>query len=213
MRLPWLVTYRAREAGFAADYTAHLTRRTRAGEWFLFRRIIPHTLARLRGPVVDFGCGVGEILARCPPGSIGLEVNASSVAFCRARGLDVRLYDPVADRYALADLAPGAYGTLLASHVLEHIPDTANVLRALLDASRRLRIGRVVIKVPGAWAFRRDETHVTFVDRAWLVAEQLHAASGFVITEISYYPIDLAWIGRIAPIHETIIVSDARGHD
>jgi len=198
--------YKPNEAGFGAQYTAHLTKRTRIGEWFLFKKIIPNTLSKLRGKVIDFGCGVGEILKRCPPGSIGFEVNASSVEHCRAQGLDVRPYDPIADDYRLDGIEPGVFGTFLMSHVLEHIPDTANVLRKVLASCHRLGIERVVIKVPGAFMYKKDATHVTFVDRAWLRANGLWTAEGFAVRDLTYYPLDAEWIGRFSIVHETIVV-------
>jgi hypothetical protein len=94
------------------------------------------------------------------------------------------------------------------SHVLEHIPDTANVLCTLLASCARLGIQRVVIKVPGALMYRKDSTHVTFVDRRWLHDNQLAATSGFAIREISYYPFNAEWIGRISLVHETLVVYD-----
>lgn len=203
--------YKPAEQGFGQGYTDHLTRRTKIGEWFLLHKIIPNTLSKLRGKVVDFGCGVGEILRRCPPGSIGFELNPTSVAHCRRLGLDVRAYDPAADGYALAGIEPGVYGTFLMSHVLEHIPDTARVLRTILASCHRLGFARVVIKVPGAFMYKKDATHVTFVDRAWLRAHDLARAEGFAVDEISYYPLNAEWIGRFSIVHETIVVYDRVG--
>lgn len=198
--------YKRKEQGFGEEYTENLADRTRIGEWFLFKKIIPNTLAKCRGLVVDFGCGIGDILARCPPGSIGLEVNQTSVDYCKRGGLDVRLYDPVADDYRLDGIEPGAFQTLLMSHVLEHVPDTANVLRKLLASCHRLGFEHVVIKVPGWFMYKRDATHVTFVDRAWLRDNALLETEHWRARDISYYPINNEWIGRYALVHEMIIV-------
>ena len=35
--------------------------------------------AYVEGPAVDLGCGVGELLARLPAGSMGLEINRSTI--------------------------------------------------------------------------------------------------------------------------------------
>ena len=205
-----LKTYKPKEDGFGGQYTEHLAKRTKVGEWFLFNKIIPNTLSKLRGKVIDFGCGVGEILKRCPPGSIGTEINTTSVEYCRQRGLDVRPYDPATDKYELRDIEPNVYQTFLMSHVLEHIPDTAHVLRMLLASCARLGIDRVVIKVPGAFMYKKDATHVTFVDRAWLAKHDLMSAAGFTVEEISYYPFNAEWIGRFSIVHEMLIVYDRR---
>ena len=198
--------YKHKEQGFGEEYTQNLVDRTRIGEWFLFKKIIPNTLAKCRDLVVDFGCGIGDILIRCPSGSIGYEVNQSSVEYCRRRGLDVHLYDPAADDYRLATIEPGRFQTFLMSHVLEHVPDTASVLRKLLASTSRLGFERFVIKVPGAFMFKKDSTHVTFVDRAWLRDHDFMQAEGWRIDEISYYPLNAEWIGRFSIVHETIIV-------
>lgn len=202
--------YKPNEAGFGEQYTEHLAKRTRVGEWFLFKKIIPNTLSKLRGKVVDFGCGVGEILKRCPPGSIGLEINTSSVEYCRQRGLDVRPFEPATDDYQLRDVEPNSYQTFLMSHVLEHIPDTANVLRKVLASCARLGMERVVIKVPGAFMYKKDSTHVTFVDRAWLSMQDLLKTDAFEAREMSYYPINNEWIGKYSIVHEMLIVYDRR---
>lgn len=202
--------YKPNETGFGEQYTEHLAKRTRAGEWFLFKKIIPNTLSKLRGKVVDFGCGVGEILKRCPPGSIGLEINKSSVEYCVKRGLDVRPYDPTVDNYELRDVEPNTYQSFLMSHVLEHIPDTANVLRKLLASCHRLGIERAVIKVPGAFMYKKDATHVTFVDKAYLEQHGLVRTEGFEVSEISYYPFNAEWIGKFSIVHEMLIVYDRR---
>jgi len=203
-----LKTYRSKESGFGADYNEHLTKRTKIGEWFLFTKIIPNTLDRLRGKVIDFGCGVGEILRRCPTGSIGLEINQSSVEYCRKLGMDVRPFDPAIDAYQLAMVEPNTYQTFLMSHVLEHIANTAHVLRTLLASCHRLDIERVVIKVPGALMYSKDSTHVTFVDHSWLRANELLTAEGFRMSTISYYPFNSEWIGKISLVHETLVIYD-----
>ncbi len=135
-----------------------------------------------------------------------MEINEASVAQCRAAGLDVRPFDPEVDRYRLAMIEPNTYDTLLMSHVLEHIPDTANVLRAMLASCARLGISRVVVKIPGKLMWKKDKTHVTFVDRAWLRDNRLVHAEGFTVAEMSYYPLDAEWIGRFSLVHEMIVV-------
>lgn len=198
--------FKHKQDGYGERYTEYLAKRTRLGEWFLIRKIIPNTLAKCRGKIVDFGCGVGDILKQSPPGSIGFDISPSNVEYCRNRGLDVRAYDPIADDYQLTALEPGSFGTLLMSHVLEHLADTANVLRKLLASCHRLGFERIVIKVPGAFGYKQDDTHVTFVDRAWLHDNQLVDCLGWNVAEISYYPFNAEWVGRYSIVHETIIV-------
>ena len=191
---------------YGRRYTEYIAKRTKLGGWLLEHKIIPNTLAKCRGKIVDFGCGVGDILLQSPPGSIGFDISPSMIEYCTKRGLEVQLYDPATDDYRFASLTPGAYQTLLMSHVLEHLPDTLNVLRKILAACERLGFERIVLKVPGAAGYKRDATHVTFVDRAWLAANDLLAAAGWKLAELSYYPLDVEWLGRYVWIQETIIV-------
>ena len=198
--------YKHKEKGFGEEYTQNLVDRTRIGEWFLVHKIIPNTLAKCRGRIVDFGCGIGDILRQAPAGSIGFEVNHSSIEYCKKLGLDVRPYDPAADDYRLDMLEPGVFQTFLMSHVLEHLSDTANILRKLLTSCHRLDFERVVIKVPGWFMYKKDSTHVTFVDRAWLRDNALLSTEHWNVNEISYYPINIEWVGRFSLVHETVIV-------
>jgi SAM-dependent methyltransferase len=198
--------FKDKQGGYDARYAEYIARRTKLGSWLLEHKIIPNTLAKCRGKIVDFGCGVGDILLRSPPGSIGFDISPSMVERCTKLGLDVRPYDPSADHYCFAAIAPGAYQTFLMSHVLEHVPETAEVLRKILSSCMRLDFDRVVIKVPGAAGYKRDATHVTFVDRAWLAANALLTAPGWQLAELSYYPLDVEWFGRYVWIQETIIV-------
>ncbi|HEY0708378.1 MAG TPA: methionine biosynthesis protein MetW, partial [Polyangia bacterium] len=80
-------------------YTAYQSDRSFARKWvrgFYLRS----AAALLKGPTIDFGCGVGELLTRLPKGSVGLEINPATVEHCRGRGLDVVLYDADGDDWA-----------------------------------------------------------------------------------------------------------------
>src|SRR5690606_5235152 len=97
------------------------------------------------GRTIDFGCGVGELLAMLPDGSVGFEVNPATVSYCKQRGLDVRDYDPLVDAYCLASVSPGAFDTFTMNHVLEHLKEPASVLSMLFESCSRLEIRRVVL--------------------------------------------------------------------
>lgn len=176
----------------------------RSGLRKLVRRLyLQSALQQLHGPTVDFGCGVGELLARLPAGSVGLEINPASVAHCVARGLDARLYDASGDDWALRllDGTPGLR-SLIVSHVLEHLDDPAGVLRKLLAASRRLGITRVLAIVPGRRGFALDSTHRRFVDLPLLADPRIVLGIGFRLQRARYFPGNLRRLGDLFPHHE-----------
>ncbi|HEX9189166.1 MAG TPA: class I SAM-dependent methyltransferase [Vicinamibacteria bacterium] len=117
-------------------------------------------------PVLDLGCGRGEVLDLLRAAGVearGVETSAHAVRECRARGLDVVEADVVAH---LRGLEPGALGAVFAAQVVEHLPPAA--LQALLaGAHRALRPGGLLVletvNAASALAFLdvyiRDLTH------------------------------------------------------
>ena len=187
---------------FDAGYTEYQSRRS----WLrkaVRRAYLESARSLLRGPTLDFGCGIGELLARLPSGSIGIEYNEATVAYCRERGLDVRWYDGVADDWRLSLLSESAgLKSMVISHVLEHFNAPMQILSSLLVAAKRLGIERVLVIVPGRAGYRIDATHRTFVDRSMLADHSVVKASGFELTMARHYPIDVRALGDVFPHHE-----------
>jgi SAM-dependent methyltransferase len=95
-------------------------------------------------PVIDVGCGRGELvelLAARGIEAIGVDTDPSMVAEARERGLDVRLVDGGS---FLRGLEPGSIGSIIATHVVEHI-DLDALVELLELAATRLRPGGVLI--------------------------------------------------------------------
>ena len=96
------------------------------------------------GPVVDLGCGRGELLEVLRERGIaarGVERNARAVQECRERGLDVVCGDLVDFLRAAGE---GSLGAVVAVQVAEHLPPA--VLGALLaEARRALRPGGLLL--------------------------------------------------------------------
>jgi O-antigen chain-terminating methyltransferase len=92
-------------------------------------------LLRGKAPVLDLGCGRGELLELLKAEGVaarGVEGNASAVQECRARGLDVEHGDLLA---FLERQPPGSAGAVFAAQVAEHLPPPA--LQALLAGAHR----------------------------------------------------------------------------
>jgi O-antigen chain-terminating methyltransferase len=151
-----------------------------------------HYLPYLKGgaPVVDVGCGRGELLSLCRDEGIaakGYDTNERSVADLVAKGLDASVG---AIPGCLAGLERGAVGTLVAMHVVEHLPAEL-VFSLFTEAARAIRPGgHFVIETPNAASvvvssteLWKDPTHLGPRHLASLVT--LGREGGFDVAEAS----------------------------
>jgi glycosyltransferase involved in cell wall biosynthesis/SAM-dependent methyltransferase len=117
------------------------------------------------GPVLDVGCGRGELLdllADAGTRASGVDLDAGMVEHTRAKGHDVALEDAVA---YLHTLGPGSLGSIVALEVIEHVP-YQELLELLKLARSRLREDGVLLletvnphAVHAMKAFWVDPTH------------------------------------------------------
>jgi 2-polyprenyl-3-methyl-5-hydroxy-6-metoxy-1,4-benzoquinol methylase len=102
-------------------------------------------LLRVQGPVLDVGCGRGELLRLLRDEGIearGVDADADMVAFARGEeGLDACQEDLLD---ALAATADGSLGAITALQVVEHLPPPV-LTRFLAEAVRTLRVGGLLI--------------------------------------------------------------------
>jgi SAM-dependent methyltransferase len=117
-------------------------------------------------PVVDLGCGRGELLEelrRASVPSYGVDSNKVMVAGARAKGLRV-LHEDLFDH--LERLENASLGGIAATHVIEHL--TPPAVRHLLNEARRVLApgGTILLETPNPtslWAYvqswGRDPTH------------------------------------------------------
>lgn len=193
---------------FDERYTAYQTDRGLLRK-LVRRAYLASARAKLRGRVLDFGCGIGELLATLPDGSMGLEYNQATVALCRKKGLEVEAYDGTADDWRMTVVPETrAFDSMIISHVLEHLDEPAQVLHKLLGSAARLGIRRMLVIVPGRAGFRIDATHLTFVDRGLLSAPAITDGTGFRLTGSVYFPGNVRRIGDWFPHHELQVVFD-----
>jgi SAM-dependent methyltransferase len=120
-------------------------------------------LARDHTPLIDVGCGRGELLSLCD-GARGFDTNERSVADLKARGFDVTL---AGVPECFASIADASIGSVAALHVVEHLP--VELLFAFFrESARVLRDGGLLmIETPNAESllvsaseFWRDPTHL-----------------------------------------------------
>jgi SAM-dependent methyltransferase len=160
-------------------------------------------LRGLPGPVLDVGCGRGELLALLAAEGIpasGVESNPISAAACRSSGLSVEQGDGPAN---LAGRPDGSLGAVVALQVVEHwSAETTFVF--LREARRVLAPGGILIvetinsdSLSALKAFFLDPSHVRPVppDALKFLAE----AAGFTDARIEY----LAPLPAAARLEET----------
>lgn len=127
--------------------------------WNLRRLDLGHTL--------ELGCGIGRNLKHLRGNAVGVDHNPHAVAAARSAGLTAFTNEEFAGSgYAV----PGAFDSLLAAHVIEHMDTDAagTLVRAYLDYVRPG--GKVVLITPQERGFRSDPTHVEFFDFDQLTA-------------------------------------------
>lgn len=123
-------------------------------------------LLRDHAPVLDLGCGRGELLELLRAAGVearGVEGNANAVRECREKGLEVVEADLVEH---LGGLPTGRLGAVFAAQVAEHLPPPV-LHQVLAGAHRVLRPGGLLVletvNVASALAFFdsfiRDLTH------------------------------------------------------
>lgn len=130
-------------------------------------RLAEHvTRLRDRSPVVEVGCGRGEMLRLLQQAGVdarGIDSDPAMVAACHRQGLAVTEGDAL---QVLRDLPPGSLGAVVAIHVLEHLSPSAWM--CVVEASARaLRPGgMLLVECPnpdslrvGAGLFWVDPTH------------------------------------------------------
>ena len=194
---------------FDRHYAAEQLRRSRHPlRRFIKGFYLRNILREVRGPAIDFGCGAGQLLARLPPGSVGLEVNQYLIEELRSSGFTVCQARGEMQDFELTGFATSSFRTLVIAHVLEHLPDPVAALHLLLAACLRLGIERVIVVVPGAKGYASDRTHKTFIDHAYLENHMPQNSEGFVRSSISYFPGPWQWVGRHFVFHEMKVIFD-----
>jgi len=143
-------------------------------------------------PVLDVGCGAGEMLEILRDEGVaasGVDITADMVAEARGRGLEVYQADAV--EY-LRGLPENSLGSIVAIQVIEHLPIELLVQMLELAASR-LRPGGVFIAEtpnPGSLfvlgnSYILDPTHVWPIHPA--LATFLCESAGFHHIDVRYY--------------------------
>jgi SAM-dependent methyltransferase len=126
------------------DYFAFSTRMRGSADSVRDRQLPYAEVLRANAPVLDLGCGRGELLALLRKEGVearGIEADADMVAFAMGEGLDVEQADAIEYLRGLPD---GTFGSIFCAQVVEHLPPS--VLVRMLELARvKLRPGGVLV--------------------------------------------------------------------
>jgi SAM-dependent methyltransferase len=188
-----------------AAYTDRL--RGKEGVWWKrlldVQRPYRWNLCRLDlGFTLDLGCGLGRNLGHLGGRGVGVDHNPTSVAECRARGLEA--YTP--DEFLASDRArPGTFDALLAAHLVEHLPagEGEALLRSYLPYVRPG--GKVVLITPQPRGYASDPTHVRYVDADGL--RSVAADLGLSVDRVFSFPFPSEVVGRLFTYNEFVLIA------
>ena len=162
------------------------------------------------GRTIDFGCGIGSLLAMLGEGSIGYDINDVAVTYCRVKGLDVENYSPQMDDYQLNMVPANTYVSFTMNHVLEHLENSYLVIKKIFNGCHRLGIKRIVFTVPGSKCYKNDETHRTFVNKQYFKEHGLLETEFYKLTLSKYFPFNATGVDRYFTHNELRMVFEKR---
>lgn len=190
---------------FDEEYTRYQTNRgfLRSFVRFFYMR---KAAAMTTGRVLDFGCGVGDLLKLLGNNSVGLEYNTTTIKYLKARGLDAIEYDGYLDDWSFGVIpATEVFNTLVISHVLEHFEKPFEILEKIILSSRKLGITRLVIIVPGESGYKLDKTHRYFVRKHELV-NFFNNKEGARIIGAKLFPFNFDFVSKLFAHNELQVV-------
>ncbi|SCG49670.1 class I SAM-dependent methyltransferase [Micromonospora halophytica] len=186
------------------DYTRRLQRLGGARWKQLLDVQAPYrwNLRRLHlGRTLDVGCGLGRNLANLGGDAVGVDHNPTSVAHARAAGHEAYTIE---EFFRSPHARPDAFDSLLAAHLLEHLPggQALEVISSYLPFVRSG--GTVVFITPQERGYASDATHVRFV--GFTEAAEAARDLGMAVTRQYSFPFPRA-LGRLFTYNEFVTVA------
>ncbi|TDB70286.1 methyltransferase domain-containing protein [Micromonospora sp. KC723] len=186
------------------DYTQRLQRLGGARWKQLLDVQAPYrwNLRRLHlGRTLDVGCGLGRNLANLGADAVGVDHNPTSIAHARAAGHEAYT---VEEFFGSAHARPDAFDSLLAAHLLEHLPagQAREVVSSYLPFVRSG--GTVVFITPQERGYASDATHVRFV--GFVEAAEAARDLGLSVVRQYSFPFPRAF-GKLFTYNEFVTVA------
>lgn len=150
--------------------------------------LYPRLYRKLKAPVIDIGCGIGDFLAYRSD-AIGLDIDLESISYCQQNGRTAYQFDGVN-----LPFDDNSVCSVVLDNVLEHIKEPTPLLT---DISRVIQLsGTFVVGVPGAKGYSSDSDHKVYYDEKSLIAriEQHH----FKTLKIIYAPVKSEFLNKSA---------------
>jgi len=153
------------------------------------------------GFTLDIGCGLGRHLRHLNGNGVGIDHNTTSVQYARSQGLTV--FTP--EEFQRSEFnKPQLFDSMLLSHVAEHMAQKQvvtllSLYRPLLKAD-----GKLVMITPQEAGFKKDPTHLEFVDFGKL--REIAVALRFKPLKEYSFPLPHFW-GRFFYFNEFISVN------
>jgi SAM-dependent methyltransferase len=152
-----LLRLERRPAGAGAQTVAAQPAQANVPDYFAFESVMRGSVEEIRErqrvyvddlrehqPVLDVGCGRGELLALLRDAGIdatGVDADADMAAFAQGEGLAVTQADGLAHLESLPD---GSLGAVVAAQLVEHLPPGV-LVRFLQLAAQKLRPGGILV--------------------------------------------------------------------
>ncbi len=147
----------------------------------IYRKYImyPSIDKKLKGKVLDVGCGIGDFLSYRKNNTIGVDINSLNVEYCKKNGQEAYIIEN--NKFPFNDQS---FDGVILDNVLEHLIEpkvTINEITRVLKPN-----GTLIIGVPGKKGYTMDNDHKKFYDE--IEMNKLLSACNYTNVNFNYMP-------------------------